>query len=100
MASKPKKDAAPSITMSLGGHDVVISNSEKVYFAHANVTKLELVQYYVSVADAVLRGIRRRPMVLRRFVNGIEGEPFVQKRARAKLPPYLSSAQFKYASGG
>ncbi len=97
MAAKPK---APSVTLSLGGNDVVVSHPEKVYFPQANVTKLELVQYYVDVAEGALRGIRGRPMVLRRFVHGIEGEPFFQKRAPPKLPPFLRTAQFRYASGG
>ena len=57
--------------LTLDGHEVTISNPEKVYFPKAGITKLELVQYYLSVADGALRGVARRPMILKRFVNGV-----------------------------
>src|SRR5258706_4713605 len=86
--------------LALGGHEVTISNPDKVYFAEAGVTKLQLVQYYLSVAEGALRGVRGRPMVLKRYVNGAAGEPFFQKRAPEKRPPFVGVATFEYPSGG
>jgi len=87
-------------TLSLGGHEVKISNPSKLYFAEAKITKLELVRYYLSVAPGALRGVARRPMVLKRYVNGAAGEPFFQKRAPEKLPEFIETATFEYPSGG
>jgi len=83
----------------LGGHEVKLSNPEKVYFPKAGITKLDLVEYYLSVESGVLRALARRPMILKRYVNGAEGEPFYQKRAPAKRPPWLGIATFKFPSG-
>jgi len=84
---------------SLGGHEVAVSNPEKIYFPKAGITKLELVQYYLAVEEAVLRAVARRPMILKRYVNGAEGEPFYQKRAPAKRPSFIDIATFKFPSG-
>jgi len=83
----------------VAGHDVTVSNPDKVYFPSAGITKLELVQYYLAVAEGALRGVQRRPMVLKRYVNGQGAEPFFQKRAPANHPPYVGIATFDYASG-
>src|SRR6185312_3258312 len=83
----------------VAGHDVTVSNPGKVYFPEAGITKLELVRYYLDVAEGALRGVQRRPMVLKRYVNGQGTEPFFQKRAPAKLPPFVGIATFDYASG-
>jgi DNA ligase D-like protein (predicted polymerase) len=91
---------AASETLTLDGHAVTVSNPGKVYFADAKITKLELVQYYLSVAHGALRGVARRPMVLKRYVNGQGGEPFFQKRAPEKRPPFIDLATFEYPSGG
>jgi bifunctional non-homologous end joining protein LigD len=72
------------------GQEVQITNPEKLYFSsQIEVTKLELVQYYLSVARGALAGIQNRPIVLKRFVNGAEAEAFYQKRAPEKgdTPP-------------
>jgi bifunctional non-homologous end joining protein LigD len=92
--------AGSHTTLHVAGRDVKISNPEKVYFPQAGVTKLELVQYYLHVDEPVLRAIRGRPMILRRFVHGIEGEPFFQKRAPENRPEWIETATFKYPSGG
>src|SRR5450755_2279865 len=63
------------------------------------VTKLELVRYYLDVADGALRGTQRRPMVLKRYVNGAAAEPFFQKRAPEKRPSFVDIATFHYGSG-
>jgi len=85
--------------LSLAGREVAVSNPDKVYFPQAGITKLELVQYYLAVADGALRGVARRPQILKRFVHGAEGEPFYQKRAPVKRPPWLDVATFRFPSG-
>jgi len=83
----------------VGGIEVAVSNPEKIYFAKAGITKLELVQYYLAVRDGVLRALARRPMILKRYVNGADSEPFYQKRAPAKKPQYVDLATFTFPSG-
>jgi bifunctional non-homologous end joining protein LigD len=85
--------------LELAGRQVTISNPTKIYFPQVQVTKLELVQYYLAVADGALRGVARRPMVLKRYVNGIDGEPFYQKRVPAKRPDWIETATFSFPSG-
>ncbi len=90
---------AKSTTIEIGGIEVSITNPEKVFFPRLGLTKLDLVRYYESVADGALRGVMRRPMVLKRFVNGAEQEPFFQKRAPANLPPWIDTARVRFPSG-
>ena len=78
--------ASPKETLEIAGHEVSISNPQKVYFPDAGVTKLDVVQYYLAVADGALTGVRGRPMALKRFVDGITKEPFFQKRAPDNTP--------------
>jgi DNA ligase D-like protein (predicted polymerase) len=87
------------IHLQLGGHDVRVSNPNKVYFPKAGITKKELVDYYVSVADGAVRGVRGRPMILKRYVNGVEQEPFFQKRVDKKRPEWIETAVFSFPSG-
>src|SRR5271170_1608366 len=75
-------------TIEVAGRTVTVSNPDKVYFPRTGHTKLDLVRYYLSVADGALRGIAGRPLVLKRFVNGAEGEAFFQKRAPANRPDW------------
>ena len=83
----------------VAGYEVGVSNPDKIYFPDAGITKLELVNYYLSVAAPALLGIQRRPMVLKRYVNGQGKEPFFQKRAPDKRPPFIDIATFHYGSG-
>jgi bifunctional non-homologous end joining protein LigD len=83
----------------LDGREVALSNPDKVYFAKAGIKKRELVDYYLAVLPGVLRALARRPMILKRYVNGAEGEPFYQKRAPEKRPPWLDVATFSFPSG-
>ncbi len=85
--------------LSQAGHQVAVSNPDKLYFPRAGITKLELVQYYLAVADGVLRGVARRPQIMKRFVDGAEGEPFYQKRAPARRPDWVEVATFTFPSG-
>ncbi len=85
--------------LTLDGHEVTISNPSKVFFPGAGVTKLDLVRYYIAVSDGALRGVRDRPMALKRFVNGAGGEFFFQKRAPASVPDYISTVELSFPSG-
>jgi len=85
--------------LELDGHEVPVTNPRKIYFPRAGITKLELVQYYLSVAEGALRGVARRPMILKRYVNGVEAEPFYQKRVAEKRPPWVETATFTFPSG-
>jgi DNA ligase D-like protein (predicted polymerase) len=70
-----------------------------VYFPRTGHTKLDLVRYYLAVADGALRGAAGRPMALKRFVNGAEAEPFFQKRAPDKRPDWIETARLSFPSG-
>ena len=85
--------------LSLDGGEVTISNPSKIFFPQAGITKLELVRYYLAVAGGALRGVRDRPMALKRFVNGAEGEAFFQKRAPASVPSYVRTVELAFPSG-
>jgi bifunctional non-homologous end joining protein LigD len=81
------------------GHEVTITNPDKVFFPDAGHTKLDLVRYYLAVADGALRGAGGRPMALKRFVNGADGEFFFQKRAPENRPEWLRTVELSFPSG-
>ena len=81
------------------GRAVTISNPDKVFFARSGYTKLDLARYYAAVAEAALRGIAARPIVLKRYVDGAEGEPFFQKRAPAQRPDWIETVELSFPSG-
>ncbi len=86
--------------LQLEGREVRITNPSKPYFAaQAQVSKLELVRYYLSVAGGALNGIRDRPIVLKRFVDGAAGEAFYQKRAPESRPEWLRTVTLSFPSG-
>jgi DNA ligase D-like protein (predicted polymerase) len=85
--------------LSIGAHEVRITHPDKLYFSQAQISKLDLVRYYLSVAPGALAGIRDRPIVLKRFVDGAEGEAFYQKRAPAQRPPWLRTITLSFPSG-
>jgi len=86
--------------LSVDGREVRVTNPDKLYFSRAvRLTKLELVRYYLAVAPGALGGIRDRPVVLKRFVHGAEGEPFYQKRAPEKRPEWLRTTTLSFPSG-
>jgi DNA ligase D-like protein (predicted polymerase) len=92
------KEAAQ--VLSIAGRDVPITNPTKLYFSkQVRITKLEIVRYYLSVAEGALSGIRDRPIVLKRFVNGAEGEVFYQKRAPEPRPTWIRTARLAFPSG-
>lgn len=93
----PSRDEAQ--VLEIAGHDVRISSPAKPVFPAAGITKLDLVRYYLAVADGALRGAAGRPMVLKRFPKGIDVEPFFQKRVPANRPPFIDTATLHYARG-
>src|SRR3989440_4864365 len=90
---------AASEVISIEGREVQITNPDKLYFSQARISKLDLLRYYLSVAPGALAGIRDRPIVLKRFVNGAEAEAFYQKRAPAQRPPWLRTVTLSFPSG-
>jgi len=94
----PKKDNAE--VLSINGREVRVTNPDKPYFTReVQLSKLDIVKYYLSVADGAIAGIRDRPVVLKRFVDGAEGEPFYQKRAPDKRPDWLRTVTLSFPSG-
>lgn len=89
----------PSTTIEVEGHEVTITNPEKVYFPQIGYTKLDLVKYFLAVAEGAVRGVRDRPMILKRFPNGADQPPFFQKRAPANLPPWMRTSHITFPSG-
>jgi len=92
-------EEAKDKALSIGKREVIITNPGKVYFSQARVSKLDLVRYYLSIAPGAIAAIRDRPMVLKRFVNGAEGEAFYQKRAPHGRPPWLRTVTLSFPSG-
>jgi bifunctional non-homologous end joining protein LigD len=85
--------------LEVDGHEVRVSHPDKVVFPQPGLTKLDLVRYYLDVADGALRGAGGRPMVLKRFVKGIDKEAFFQKRVPENHPDFIDTATLRYASG-
>jgi bifunctional non-homologous end joining protein LigD len=92
------KEAATTV-LPVEGRDVQITHPDKLYFSQARISKLDLVRYYLSVAPGALAGIRDRPIVLKRFVNGAEEEAFYQKRAPTQRPSWLRTVTLSFPSG-
>src|SRR6266513_3370671 len=86
--------------LAIDGREVRITHPEKPYFTRqAKLSKLDLVHYFLSVAPGAIQGIRNRPLVLKRFVNGAEQEPFYQKRAPDNRPDWLRTVTLSFPSG-
>lgn len=85
--------------LEVGGREVKVTNPDKVYWDGPGHTKLDLVRYYLAVADGALRGAGGRPMALKRFVNGAAGEFFFQKRAPDKRPEWIDTVSLSFPSG-
>ena len=90
---------ARQVALEVAGREVAITNPEKVFFPRAGHTKLDLARYYVAVAEGALRGIAGRPIVLKRYVDGAEGEPFFQKRAPTQHPDWIETVELSFPSG-
>lgn len=94
MATKPEAEV-----LTVDGLEIAVTNPSKVLFPEAGYTKLDLANYYLSVADGALRGSGGRPNVLVRYPNGIGGEFFYQKRAPSSRPPWIEVVSLKFPSG-
>src|SRR5512144_1112220 len=90
---------AERVVLEAAGREVPVSNPGKVYFPEADITKLDVVRYYLAVADGALRGAGGRPNVLVRYADGIHGEFFYQKRAPASRPPWVEVVTLAFPSG-
>jgi bifunctional non-homologous end joining protein LigD len=91
--------ADPKEVLDVAGREVSISNPAKMFFPTAGRTKLDLVRYYLAVADGALGGVGGRPMALKRYVNGAEGEFFFQKRAPHARPEWIETVELSFPSG-
>ena len=85
--------------LEVAGREVTVTNPDKVFFPKTGHTKLDLVRYYLAVADGALRGVAGRPMALKRYVNGVEGEFFFQKRAPSSRPDWVETVELSFPSG-
>ena len=85
--------------MQIAGREVQITNRDKVFFPVAGYTKGDLLDYYLAIADGALLAVANRPMALKRFVQGADGEAFFQKRAPANRPPWIETAVLSFPSG-
>jgi DNA ligase D-like protein (predicted polymerase) len=96
----PMSDEDEAITIDVEGRAVRISHPDKPYFTRdVSLTKRDIVDYYLAVAPGALAPIRDRPIVLKRFVDGAEGQPFYQKRAPSKRPDWLRTVTLSFPSG-
>lgn len=90
---------AETETLVVAGREIAVSHPHKLLFPQRRHTKLDLVRYYLSVADGALRGAGGRPNMLVRYPDGIDGEHFYQKRAPASRPPWIEVAELYFPSG-
>jgi bifunctional non-homologous end joining protein LigD len=91
--------AKEAITIEAGGREVRLSSPSKVFFPEPGFTKLDLANYYVAVEEAACRHLAERPTTMKRFVDGVEGEFFFQKRVPKTAPDWLETATVKFPSG-
>jgi bifunctional non-homologous end joining protein LigD len=85
--------------LEVAGREIRVTNPDKIYFPAIGLTKLQLVRYYLAVADAALRGIAGRPIVLKRYVDGADQPAFYQKRAPENRPSWTETVELRFPSG-
>ncbi|QCB48979.1 ATP-dependent DNA ligase [Rhodococcus sp. PAMC28707] len=88
--------ASPSIELEVGERTVRISNPDRVYFPESGATKIDLVNYYLSVGDGIVRALRERPCMMHRFPSGLSGDKVHQKRVPNGAPPWIETVQVKF----
>jgi bifunctional non-homologous end joining protein LigD len=88
-----------SVVIEACGQELRVSNPSKVFFPEPGLTKLDLVNYYLECQEAVVRGLRERPTVMKRWVDGVAGKPFFQKRVPDGAPEWLQTATVTFPSG-
>ena len=86
----------PAIELEVGDRDVRISNPDRVYFPATGATKLDLAQYYLSVGDGIVNGLRERPCMLHRFPKGVDGDKVHQKRLPSGAPPWVETVKVHF----
>jgi DNA ligase D len=91
---------SPSVEIEVGPHTVRVSNPDRVYFPETGATKLDLVNYYLSVGDGIVRALRERPCMLHRFPDGLTGEKVHQKRIPHGAPPWLQTVRVTFPRFG
>src|SRR3954470_24194379 len=91
--------ASKAIELEVGGRAVRVSNPDKVYFPDRGITKRQVVEYYIAVAEPLLGALRDRPTTLKRDVDGITGEWFYQKRVAKGAPDWVETATIRFPSG-
>jgi DNA ligase D-like protein (predicted polymerase) len=90
--------ARTSETVEVAGRQVTVTSPQKVYFPATGHTKGDLIRYYLAVADGAVRGVSGRPMILKRFVNGVDAPPFYQKRIPDSRPDWVETVELRYPS--
>lgn len=91
--------AGKAVELDAGGRAVRLSNPDKVYFPEKGYTKRDVAEYFLAVGPGITRALRNRPTTLQRFVDGVEGEFFYQKRAPKNLPEWIPTAEVAFPSG-
>jgi bifunctional non-homologous end joining protein LigD len=87
------------VVLEVCGHEVALSNPGKPFFPQRGLSKLDLANYYIECETAVVRHLRERPTVMKRWVDGVEGEPFFQKRVPDSAPEWIQTATVTFPSG-
>jgi DNA ligase D len=87
---------APATTVDVDGYEVRVSNPDRVYFPELGLTKIDLVNYYLSVGEGIVRALRERPCMLHRFPDGLAGEKVHQKRVPHGAPPWLETVRVQF----
>ena len=87
------------LVLPIAGREVTVSNPDKVYFPETGYTKLDLIEYYLAVAEGAVRAVAGRPMAMKRFVDGAAGEFFFQKRAPESRPEWIETVELAFPSG-
>ena len=90
---------SPFVELEVGERLVKVTNPDKVYFSARGETKLDLVEYYLSVGDGIVRALYERPTQLKRHPDGAEGEAIYQKRVPEKRPEWIETARVTFPSG-
>src|SRR5438477_2448971 len=91
--------AEPAEVLEVDGREVRVTNPGKVFFPDDGLTKLDLVRYWIEVAEAALAGCRHRPSILHRFPNGVADDGFYQKRLPKGAPDWIQTAHITFPSG-
>jgi DNA ligase D len=98
-SEEPAMPTAPSTEIQVGAHAIRISNPDRVYFSERGETKLDLVEYYLSVGDGIVRALRERPCMLHRYPDGVDGEKIYQKRLPKGAPDWVQTVEVQFPSG-